>query len=129
MYHEWLREQTMQDQLAMDNILSTKAGREAYSRQFNTPMEDIPVTSCSIPNSVFTNFYTDECKTADDIKEQFFKLVDAVINTAQIQGKSIKSASDICFVMGHFGHINQIKATAYYTDKLTTKADLSSCSF
>lgn len=60
LYHEWVNEQIAADEAAMQAILSTKLGRQAYAKQFNTPEEDLKQAMFNIPNNVFTTFYDDE---------------------------------------------------------------------
>lgn len=60
LFNEWVREEMKKDEDAMNAILSTRLGREAYSRQFNTPIEELEQGRTAIPDSVFTGFYSDD---------------------------------------------------------------------
>lgn len=59
LYEEWMREQFAQDEAAMNKILSTKLGRQAYAKQFNADISETDHMITTIPNSVFTDFYSD----------------------------------------------------------------------
>ena len=56
---QFYNEQAAADNAAMQEILSTKIGREAYARQFNYPIEDLGGMNAlyNIPDSVFSSFY------------------------------------------------------------------------
>ena len=41
LYNQFLEQQRAENDAAMAQILSTKIGREAYSRQFNIPLEQL----------------------------------------------------------------------------------------
>lgn len=60
LYHEWVNEQIAADEEAMKAILATKLGRQAYSKQFNTPEEDLQQSVYSIPDNIFNTFYDEE---------------------------------------------------------------------
>lgn len=60
LYHEWVNEQMAADEAAMQAILATKIGRQAYAKQFNTPEEDLQQATFSIPDNIFSSFYDDE---------------------------------------------------------------------
>ena len=54
LYNQFLESEREKDKRAMDDILRTKVGRQAYSEQFHIDIEDIGNTSLyEIPNSVF----------------------------------------------------------------------------
>ena len=60
-FEEWRQEEFAREQQAMEKILATKAGREAYMRAYNVDEEDIDAdTMTRIPDSVFTDFYNDD---------------------------------------------------------------------
>jgi len=59
LYHEFVKEQIALDNEAMQNILATKLGRQAYAQQFHVPAENLENMQYTIPNSVFANFYSD----------------------------------------------------------------------
>ena len=56
---QFYQNQAQEDAVAMQNILSTRIGREAYARQFNYPIEDLNNENgiTVIPDSVFNSFY------------------------------------------------------------------------
>ena len=59
-FEEWMQSEYAKDNEAMQKILMTKVGREAYSRQFNISMEDLEIAQQQkIPDSVFVGFYND----------------------------------------------------------------------
>jgi hypothetical protein len=60
LYHEWVNKQLADDERAMENILSTKVGRKAYSETFNKPMSELEKAMFTVPNNVFADFYNDE---------------------------------------------------------------------
>ena len=41
LYSQFLAQQKMENDMAMAQILATKVGKEAYSRQFNIPLEQL----------------------------------------------------------------------------------------
>lgn len=59
LYGDWVKEQLADDERAMEAILSTKVGRQAYSEKFNTPISDLEQGMFNIPNNVFESFYQD----------------------------------------------------------------------
>jgi hypothetical protein len=60
LYKEWVQEQIAKDNESLQAILATKTGREAYARQYNTPIEDLQRGQYNIPNSIYTDFYKDD---------------------------------------------------------------------
>ena len=68
LYHEFVREQIAKDDEALQEILMTKIGREAYANQFHVPLEDMNNKMYTIPNSVFTGFYEDESTTKTKVR-------------------------------------------------------------
>lgn len=66
MYNEWVNEQIADDERALQNILSTKIGKQAYSEKYNIPMEDLEETMFTIPINVFANFYGNNEYNGDD---------------------------------------------------------------
>lgn len=66
-YEEWMQQEFAKDQAAMQKILATKVGREAYIRQFNADPETLTESKLfSIPASVFSDFYADDSGGNDD---------------------------------------------------------------
>lgn len=57
MYQEWAKKVQAEDEAAMQRILDTKIGREAYERQFHTKLDSQENTIRSIPNEIFEDFY------------------------------------------------------------------------
>lgn len=60
LYNEWLAEEKEKENDALRNILFSKLGREAYSREFNEPIENLQTGNFQIPASVFSGFYDDD---------------------------------------------------------------------
>ena len=61
MFEDWMRSEMQKDQEAMNKILQTKVGREAYARKYNIDVNDVSDNSVySIPASVFNDFYNDD---------------------------------------------------------------------
>lgn len=60
MHYEWVKEQLADDERALQAILATKQGRQAYCEKYNVPPEDIESAMYSIPNNVFSGFYEDQ---------------------------------------------------------------------
>lgn len=60
LYQEWVKEQLEDDERAMQAILATKVGRQAYSERFNTPMSDLEKGMFKIPDNVFEGFYSSD---------------------------------------------------------------------
>lgn len=60
-YEDWLQKQQDENLMAMQEILRTQAGREAYSRKYNADPEELGFNNSmySMPSSVF-NIYGDE---------------------------------------------------------------------
>lgn len=62
-YAEFLREQSMQDNIAIQQYLSTRLGREAYAKTYNLDLEDMndryTAGLVDLPLSVFTDFHKD----------------------------------------------------------------------
>ena len=59
-FEEWRQAEFAAEQEALRHVLSTKAGREAYVRTYNIDPETInDEPMVQIPNSVFTDFYSD----------------------------------------------------------------------
>lgn len=65
LYHEWVNEQIAADEAAMKAILSTKIGRQAYAKQFNTPEEELQQAMFNIPDNVFNTFYDGDTEDED----------------------------------------------------------------
>lgn len=60
LYSDWFQAELQKDNDALIQILSTQQGKEAYARQFNTPVEDLNIHQVTIPEEVFINFYNNE---------------------------------------------------------------------
>lgn len=60
MFEQWMQEQHALDQEALNKILSTKIGQDAYARQFNADISDMQPVQTGLPDSVFLDFYKDE---------------------------------------------------------------------
>lgn len=59
LYNEFLESEKAKDKQAMDEILITKVGREAYAKQFHIDINDINASSqYQIPNHVFDSLYS-----------------------------------------------------------------------
>lgn len=58
LHNEWVKEQLADDERALQAILSTKIGRQAYSEKYNTPIQDLEQGMFNIPNNVFEEFYS-----------------------------------------------------------------------
>lgn len=73
MYQDWLEQERAVDQAAMDKILSTKAGREAYARKYHVSLDSIEVdeTRTTIPNEVFASFNMDDAEIMNE-KDRVF---------------------------------------------------------
>ena len=56
LYSQWLDAEIEKDKQAMDNILSTKLGRQAYAQKFNMNPNELEHAMYTVPQSVFTNF-------------------------------------------------------------------------
>ena len=56
MYREWMKKVQEEDDRALQKILSTKQGREAYERKYHTKLEDLGFAINQIPMDVFTSF-------------------------------------------------------------------------
>lgn len=60
LYHQFLKEQQLENDMAMANILSSKIGREAYSRQFNIPLDQLENEDNNYSMlSAIDNFYSE----------------------------------------------------------------------
>lgn len=57
MYQEWAKKVQAEDEAALQRILSTPQGREAYERQFHTKLDMNESTISTIPMDIFENFY------------------------------------------------------------------------
>lgn len=66
LYGEWLKKEAEKDQMAMDNILATRVGKEAYARQFNVPIADLQMANYKIPASTYNDFYSDGDESDDN---------------------------------------------------------------
>lgn len=60
LYEEWLREEFIKDEAAMQKIINTKIGREAYIRQFHVHPDDINEGIVKLPVSAFDMSNMDE---------------------------------------------------------------------
>ncbi|MBP5595727.1 MAG: hypothetical protein J6Y02_10120 [Pseudobutyrivibrio sp.] len=60
LFNEFVQQQMQEDQAAMDAILATKLGRQAYAKKFHTPLENLETAMFTIPDVVFTSFYDDD---------------------------------------------------------------------
>lgn len=60
LYHQWLQQMKAADDAAMQKILQTKQGREAYERQYHTKLPDNENITTEIPLDIFNSFNTDE---------------------------------------------------------------------
>ena len=71
MYKEWMDRVKAEDEAAMQRILSTKQGREAYERQFHTVVDIAETITTQIPLEVFGAFndgtFTDPEKMSVDM--------------------------------------------------------------
>lgn len=56
-FTQWAKEQQAIDDEAMNKILATKVGREAYARQFHTSFDESDEKFTTIPDDVFRTFY------------------------------------------------------------------------
>ena len=70
LYSQWLEEMKAADDAAMQKILSTPKGREAYERQFHTKLSTDENGATTIPLSVFDDF-----NNGVDPMEQEYKVV------------------------------------------------------
>ena len=74
MYHEWERAEQAKDMKALEEVLSTRPGREAYAAKYNLDPKDLENMNfqSTIPMSVFTDFYEDEdTKRMKEYKKNF----------------------------------------------------------
>lgn len=71
LHHEWVKEQLEKDDRAMQAILATRIGKEAYSKQFNTPIEELQEAMFTIPDNIFDSFYSNEESNDDTNMFQF----------------------------------------------------------
>lgn len=69
-YREWEEQENAKDLKAMEKILSTKVGRDAYVKQFNADPDDLMQESMlfTIPNEVFME---DTDKKISNLQKQF----------------------------------------------------------
>ena len=70
LYTQWLEEMKAADDAAMQKILSTPQGREAYERQFHTKLSTDENGATTIPLSVYDDF-----NNGVDPMEQEYKVV------------------------------------------------------
>lgn len=68
LYADWLKSQYDNDMKAMQKILSTKEGREAYAEYYHVPIESLngENEAFKIPDEVFLNFNKDDTDLAMD---------------------------------------------------------------
>lgn len=59
LFNDWLKQEEKKDQEALDKFLSTRLGRETYSRQYNIPIEELQQPNRNIPDSVYLGFNDD----------------------------------------------------------------------
>lgn len=58
-YSDWEKSEYVKDQEALQKILSTKLGKQAFSKQFNYDAKEFETTITTIPLSVFNDYYKD----------------------------------------------------------------------
>ena len=56
LFNQWLDAEIEKDKQAMENILSTKLGRQAYAQKFNVDPKEMERAMYTVPTSIFTNF-------------------------------------------------------------------------
>lgn len=76
LYKDWLEQQRQEDQEALQKILSTPVGRQAYSKKFNKPLDELegPNNQYSMINTI-NQFYkdmNDPYSSVDDDDEDDF---------------------------------------------------------
>ena len=61
LYDEWQAQEKAKDQAALNSLLHTKQGQDAYIRAYHMDPDDLPIlgANLSIPQDVFDNFYDD----------------------------------------------------------------------
>lgn len=61
-YSQFMAEQKKNDDIALQKILSTKNGKEAYAKLYNVPLDSdfLNPTMTTIPDNVFTDFNKDD---------------------------------------------------------------------
>ncbi len=66
LYHEFVNQQQRENDLAMANILATKIGKEAYSKQFNIPLDNLDSEDTGYSMlSAIDNFYSESIDSMD----------------------------------------------------------------
>ena len=78
-YNEWLEQEQLKDRRALEMMLRTKQGREAYTKAYHQDPEDLEqgVTMFTMPAEVF-NVYDDEKRTmttAKRLQQQFDRII------------------------------------------------------
>ena len=80
LYNEWLRSEEAKDEKALQSILSTKLGREAYARAYNTKpefLENVEETNQGLPLDVLNAFYDiEEGNIENELTKAFRTLQD-----------------------------------------------------
>ena len=61
LYNDWLAEEKAKDEAALNSLLHTKQGQDAYMRAYHIDQDDLPILgqNMTIPQDVFDNFYDD----------------------------------------------------------------------
>ena len=83
LYSEWVNDEYQKDQKALEKVLSTKIGREAYIQANHIDPTDFAEAHSvyTVPDSVFTDFYSDENAMerqdagAGNLYERFMKVM------------------------------------------------------
>lgn len=72
MYNEFLENERAKDKQAMDNILRTELGRQAYAETFHVDINDISTSSTyQIPDEVFNDMYNSGTQEKSALQKQF----------------------------------------------------------
>ena len=72
LYNEFLENEKAKDQQALQEILKTKVGREAYAEKYHIDVNDIDHSSLyEIPNSVFNDIYGMSMPAKSALQQEF----------------------------------------------------------
>lgn len=66
LYNEWVKEQLADDERALQAILATKVGRQAYAQKYNAPLSDLEQGMFNIPPNIFDGFYNPNSGSDDN---------------------------------------------------------------